>query len=151
MNVPHPTRQEFDAFLVAKANADEAFREELLRDPTGVFVRELHMNLPSGVQVKVLEETASTIYVVLPRRATEAEISVELAEESLDAIGGGHGDFQGNGVGSGGGGFRAAVADLEEEAFRAGVAGLEPVFKVAASSQTGTQFESLQRVRVPFH
>lgn len=99
-----PSRQEFDANLIAKAQADAVFREELLRDPTGVFERELGLNLPPSVEVKVLEETASTLYLVLPRQLPQAENSTELSEDALEEIAGGF-QLGGGGFQFGGGGF----------------------------------------------
>src|SRR5262245_58811204 len=71
--------------LIARAWKDEAFKQELLRDPTAVVERELRRQdpdarLPEQVQRQVLEETPTTRYLVLPAKPT-----IESGEELTDA------------------------------------------------------------------
>ena len=71
--------------LIARAWKDEAFKQELLRDPTAVVERELRRQdpdarLPEQVQLHVLEETPTTRYLVLPAKPT-----IESGEELTDA------------------------------------------------------------------
>jgi hypothetical protein len=77
-------RQEFEDLLITKAKADPAFRRALLSQPVATIEQELGIALPEWLQVKVVEETASTLYLVLPPLA-----EAELSDESLDQVSGG--------------------------------------------------------------
>jgi hypothetical protein len=76
-------RKEMEALLIAKAQADESFRQALLNDPKATIQKEMGGTLPEGLQVKVVEETGDTLYLVLP--AAEGELS----ETDLDDVAGG--------------------------------------------------------------
>ena len=52
--------------LVERSLQDDAFRQRLLADPKAAVEEELGTQLPEEVQVKAVEETADTIYLVLP-------------------------------------------------------------------------------------
>ena len=52
--------------LVQRSLEDEEFRQRLLDDPKGTVEQELGTPLPEGVEVRVVEESADTIYLVLP-------------------------------------------------------------------------------------
>ena len=85
------TRQEFEARIVAKASADEAFRKALLADPKATLQAELQeiksgVTLPADLKVSVVEETHSHIYLRLPIQAAG-----ELTEEQLMSVSGGAG------------------------------------------------------------
>lgn len=51
--------------LVAKAWADESFKQRLLADPVAVLKAE-GLELPAGLTVKVLENTDKVFHLVLP-------------------------------------------------------------------------------------
>ncbi len=51
--------------------------------------------LPEGVQVRAVEETAETIYLVLPGASPLAGERGELSDQELDAVTGGEGDIGG--------------------------------------------------------
>src|SRR5262245_27929848 len=77
--------RDLEAHLIARAWEDDAFRQELLSSPKAVLARELAQlqpgaTLPDGVEVRVVEETPSTHYLVLP-----ANPLVESGEELTDA------------------------------------------------------------------
>ena len=80
-------RQTLEAQLIDRAMQDETFRQELVRDPKGVFARELGIRLPEHIQVQVLEESPTTVYLVLPQAATGT--STELADVELENVAGG--------------------------------------------------------------
>ena len=80
-------RQTLEAQLIDRAMKDETFRQELLRDPKGVFARELGIQMPENIDVQVLQESPSTVYLVLPPPAQS--VGAELSETELDAVAGG--------------------------------------------------------------
>jgi hypothetical protein len=51
--------------IVAKAWANEVYKQRLLRDPKGAL-RSEGVNLPDDVDVKVLEDTPKLVHFVLP-------------------------------------------------------------------------------------
>ena len=51
--------------IVAKAWANDLYRQRLLRDPKGTL-RSEGVDVPDGVEVQVLEDTAKLIHFVLP-------------------------------------------------------------------------------------
>jgi hypothetical protein len=79
------TRQEGEALLIEKARTDEAFRQELIANPSSTINRFFGVQLPAGLTVTVVEESARQVYLVLPARSA----GTELAEEELAAVAGG--------------------------------------------------------------
>ena len=59
-------RAEIERTLVQRSIEDEDFRQRLLDDPKGTLEQELGRQLPEGVEVRVVEESAQSIYLVLP-------------------------------------------------------------------------------------
>jgi len=70
--------------LVADAWADPELKKRLLKDPAKVFA-ERGMVPPAGKDIKILEETESTWYMVIPEKPAEGELS----EEELEGVAGG--------------------------------------------------------------
>jgi hypothetical protein len=81
-------RAEVERRLVQKSLQDEEFRQRLLDDPKGTLEQELGRGLPEGVQVRAVEESADTIYLVLPSASPAGE-GGELSDEALEAVAGG--------------------------------------------------------------
>jgi hypothetical protein len=81
-------REAFEARLIEKAWTDPSFRQALRSDPRGAVEKALGARLPAGMQVKLLEETADTFYLVLPANPDRAP-SGQLSDEQLDAVAGG--------------------------------------------------------------
>jgi Nitrile hydratase, alpha chain len=82
------TRRDFELQLIEKAWKDDAFRQALRTDPQGTVESALGGKLPAGVQVKLVEETADTFYLVLPAIPDRAS-SGQLNDQQLDAVAGG--------------------------------------------------------------
>jgi predicted double-glycine peptidase len=88
-------RKNLEATLIAKAIKDDGFRAQLLADPRGALADAVGSDLPGDVTVKVLEETATSIYVVLPAAQSGSR---ELSDDELQPVAGGvlitgHTDF----------------------------------------------------------
>ncbi|AET69229.1 TOMM propeptide domain protein [Desulfosporosinus orientis DSM 765] len=86
-----PSWQEFQNELVVRALKDESFRKELLADPKAVVEKEMGKlkegsKLPEALEVKVIEQPANALYLVLPT------ISDELSDEALENVAGGQGN-----------------------------------------------------------
>lgn len=81
-------RRELESELIVKAWKDEALKQELISNPKAVYARELGQQLPENLTIRVLEETADTIYLVLPK---SPQVSEELSDKALEAVAGGDG------------------------------------------------------------
>jgi hypothetical protein len=75
--------------IVQRSLEDDAFRQQLLADPRAAVEQELGAQLPSGVRVQVVEETADTIYLVIPPSSEAGEDEGELSDSELESVAGG--------------------------------------------------------------
>ena len=83
------TRKDIEAQIIAKTWLDRAYKQELLENPKAVVSREFGAEVPADITIKVIEEDAKTLYLVLPMKPPVGELS----EEQLEAVaGGGAGD-----------------------------------------------------------
>ena len=80
-------RAEIERTLVQRSLEDESFRQRLLDDPKGAVEQELGSGLPEGVEVRVVEESAQTMYLVLPSTSAVGE-GGELSDQELEAVAG---------------------------------------------------------------
>jgi len=71
--------------IVAKAWADDAFKQRLLADPATVL-NENGVDVPEGIEFKVVESTSNLIHLVLPARPDAGEVSEEDLENRAAAI-----------------------------------------------------------------
>jgi hypothetical protein len=74
--------------LIARAWADPAFRDELKASPKDTIQRELGVSLPADVEVEVLQESPTKIYLVIPPAPPGVD-SRELSDDELSAVAGG--------------------------------------------------------------
>ena len=84
-----PDRQEMERRLIEKSVEDEAFRQRLIEDPKGTVEQELGTRLPEEVRVVTVEETADTIYLVLPSTLMAGRKGVQLSDQELEEVAGG--------------------------------------------------------------
>jgi hypothetical protein len=82
-------RAEVERRLVQRSLQDEEFRQRLLDDPKGTLEQEIGRGLPEGVQVRAVEESADTIYLVLPSASRVGEGGSSLSDQDLEAVSGG--------------------------------------------------------------
>lgn len=72
--------------IVAKAWADDKFKQRLLADPAAVL-KENGLTVPAGLTVKVAEDTDKVRNLILP-----VNPAAELSEAELDLVAGGRAD-----------------------------------------------------------
>jgi len=73
--------------IVTKATEDEAFRASLLENPKPALEREFDIAIPMDADIKVIEETPDTQYIVLPPKVALGQ--GELSEDELESVAGG--------------------------------------------------------------
>lgn len=81
-------RRDVEDRIVQRAWRDDDYRQALLGNPKAALEQELGSSIPGNVQVKVLEESDDTVYLVLPKRPESTE-SEELSDEALEVVAGG--------------------------------------------------------------
>ena len=80
--------EQMERRLLQRSLQDDAFRRRLLADPRAGVEEELGTRLPEGVRVVAVEETAETIFLVLPSISPLGE-GDELSDRELEAVAGG--------------------------------------------------------------
>ena len=81
-------RQEMERRIVQRSIEDDAFRQRLIEDPKAALEQELGTRLPEGVRVVTVEETAETIYLVLPSTSTAGGEGGALSDQQLESVAG---------------------------------------------------------------
>jgi len=84
-------RAEMERRLIERGLEDEPFRQTLLADPRAAIEEELGTRLPEDIRVVAVEETADTIYLVLPPATSRAaeQGEGELSDRDLEGVAGG--------------------------------------------------------------
>jgi Nitrile hydratase, alpha chain len=82
-------RADIERRLVQRSMEDEEFHQRLLDDPKGILEQELGGRFPESTEVRVVEESADTIYLVLPSASPLGGEGGELSDEALESVSGG--------------------------------------------------------------
>ena len=82
-------RAEMERRLIEKSLEDESFRQRLIEDPKGAVEQELGTRLPEEVRVVSVEESAETIYLVLPSTPMAGREGGALSDQELESVAGG--------------------------------------------------------------
>ena len=82
------SRAEWERRIIERSLEDEEFRQRLLDDPKGTVEQELGSVLPEGVEVRVVQESQDTIYLVLPSTSAVVGQGGELSDQDLEAVAG---------------------------------------------------------------
>jgi hypothetical protein len=88
-------RAEIEGRIIQRSLEDGDFRRRLLEDPRAAVEEELGTRLPEGVRVRAVEETAETIYLVLPSASPIRGEGGELSDQDLETVAGGGSTFWG--------------------------------------------------------
>ena len=80
------TRGEINDIIAGFANKNEEYKAAVLKDPKKVLAKQMNQELPDWLNVKVMQETADTIYLVLPHNPGEG---AELSDADLEMVAGG--------------------------------------------------------------
>ena len=83
------SRAEMERRLIERNLQDESFRQRLLDDPKGAIEQELETQLRESIEVRVVEESADSIYLVLPSASPLVGEGGELSDQELEAVAGG--------------------------------------------------------------
>lgn len=79
------SKQAVENQIYSKALKDEAFKESLKNDPKSVIENEFGIKLPDGVNIHVVENSATEFYLAIPGSSEERELS----EDELSTVAGG--------------------------------------------------------------
>jgi hypothetical protein len=80
------TRGEIQDLLTKFSKSNPKYREALMKNPKMVLEGQMGGKLPEGVSVKAVEESPSTIYVVVPYVPSAG---AELSDNELESVAGG--------------------------------------------------------------
>ena len=83
------SRGEVQDLLSKFARNTPSYRAALLKNPKSVLEGQLGTKIPDSIHVKAVEETADTMYVVVPY---VPEAGAELSDSALEMVAGGKGD-----------------------------------------------------------
>jgi hypothetical protein len=81
------TRGEIQDILAEFAAKNPQYRQALRKNPKKLLAAQMNQDLPANLKVKVVEDTADTVHLVLPLAAKGDELS----DADLEAVAGGGG------------------------------------------------------------
>lgn len=73
-----PSEQQLREQIIEKAWTDSAFRLHLLTDPKAAILNAFGIDIPAEYNLKVLEETDNTFYLVLPKNPAEKSSAAQV-------------------------------------------------------------------------
>ncbi len=79
-------RKELEARLIAKALKDESFRNELRSEPKSAINKELGMEIPGEINIRLVEENENEVCLVIPHGFSDTN---ELTDVELESVSGG--------------------------------------------------------------
>ena len=79
------TRGQLADSIVEQAKKNPKYYDMLMTDPRGLMEKQLGMTIPKSVNIKVLQETEDTYYIVLPAFVKEGG---ELSDADLEKVAG---------------------------------------------------------------
>lgn len=80
------TRGEMQDLLAKFSTENPDYRKALIEKPKEVVAAQFKIDVPDNVEVQILEESATKIYVVLPHAVAAGD---ELSDDDLEAVAGG--------------------------------------------------------------
>ena len=83
----HPKDRELEAKIIAQAWKDPRFKEKLLKNPRAAF-KEMGLDIPENIQLKVVEDRPNTCTFVLPPADPHAK---DMSDAELERVAGGCG------------------------------------------------------------
>ncbi len=89
------SKQEIIGLIYQFAENNTDYRRALLADPKKVLEKQMQQNLPESLKVKVVQESADTVYLVAPYVPQQGD---ELSDEDLEKVAGGKGKGGGGGT-----------------------------------------------------
>ena len=78
-------RSSLHARLIAKVQEDPTFKQKLMDDPRAAIRDSFGFGVPADVEIEVLEEQPTKLYLVLPTKVED----IELSDEMLEKVAGG--------------------------------------------------------------
>ena len=82
------SRGEIQDLLSKFAKNTPSYRAALLKNPKAVLEGQLNTKIPDSIHVKAVEETADTMYVIVP---FVPQAGAELSDSALEMVAGGKG------------------------------------------------------------
>ncbi len=83
------TRGEIQDLLSKFSRNTPSYRAALLKNPKAVLEGQLGTKIPDSIHVKAIEESADTMYVIVPY---VPQAGAELTDSALEMVAGGKGD-----------------------------------------------------------
>ncbi len=80
------TRGQLTDKIAEQAQKNPKYYNMLMKDPRSLMEKQLGTKIPATVNIKVLEETPDTYYIVLPYTPKEG---AELSDQDLEKVAGG--------------------------------------------------------------
>ncbi|MGF1470896.1 MAG: NHLP leader peptide family RiPP precursor [Rubrobacteraceae bacterium] len=75
--------------LIQRSVEDEDLRQRLLDDPRTTIEEEVGGRLPEELEIRAVEETPATVYLVLPPKLEGASEASKLSNQELESVAGG--------------------------------------------------------------